>query len=123
MMALVFAYGSLMYKPVLTALLQRVPVTRPATLAGYERRVIAGRVYPAILPSADPHASVEGVLLEGLDEYEQLLLDEYEDDSYQVVLAPAARPQRTICRCRPSVQHDIRCLTARLSGQTHLFRT
>lgn len=82
-MAAVFAYGSLMYEPVLAALLQRAPVVRPALLRGYERRVITSRVYPAILPATASNSVVKGLLLEGLSEYECILLDDYEDASYQ----------------------------------------
>ena len=100
-MAAVFAYGSLMYEPVLAALLQRVPVVRPALLSGYERRVISGRVYPAILPTTASSA-VKGLVLEGLSEYECMLLDDYEDESYQkraVRVVPDGTEQEEECFC------------------------
>ncbi|GMQ02596.1 hypothetical protein CsSME_00048744 [Camellia sinensis var. sinensis] len=46
----VFVYGSLLADEVVRVLLKRVPQSSPATLNGFHRFSIKGRVYPAILP-------------------------------------------------------------------------
>ena len=76
-----FVYGSLLTPEVLHGLLNRVPACRPATLRGFSRWRVAGENFPAILQT--PGGSVDGKLLEDLNEREMGALDYYEDEAYE----------------------------------------
>ncbi|CAM9445710.1 unnamed protein product [Scytosiphon promiscuus] len=78
-----FVYGTLMNEKVLLALLDRVPITRKARLAGYHRYRIKGQVFPAIRPREG--GSVEGLFMTGLDAREKLIFDLFEDEDYHKV--------------------------------------
>ncbi|MFW6191360.1 MAG: gamma-glutamylcyclotransferase family protein [Thiohalospira sp.] len=77
----VFVYGTLLFDPVLTRLLGRVPPSEPATLAGYARHPVVGAPYPAIV--RQPGARVAGRLLLGLGEPDLARLDDYEGPDYR----------------------------------------
>ncbi|KAJ1376635.1 Gamma-glutamylcyclotransferase, AIG2-like [Sesbania bispinosa] len=76
----VFVYGSLLADEVVRVLLNRLPPTAPATLSGYHRFKIKGRVYPAILPVENK--KVTGRVLLGISGLELDVLDEFEDVEY-----------------------------------------
>ncbi|KAB2629552.1 AIG2-like protein [Pyrus ussuriensis x Pyrus communis] len=77
----VFVYGSLMAEDVCRVLLNRVPLSSPAILNGYDRYSIKGRVYPAILPVENK--KVAGKVLLEITDPELHILDEFEDVEYE----------------------------------------
>ena len=54
-------YGTLLSEEILKILLHRVPDMSPATVKGFRRHRIQGRVYPAIIP-AEGGAEVQGMV-------------------------------------------------------------
>ena len=78
----VFVYGSLMSRPVLLALLGRVPRADPAVLCGFERRRVAGEVFPALVARASA-PRLRGLVFSELSLAERRIFDEFEDDAYQ----------------------------------------
>ncbi|XP_052184358.1 AIG2-like protein D [Diospyros lotus] len=77
----VFVYGSLMAEEVVGVILKRVPQSSPATLNGFHRFSIKGRVYPAILPMENK--KITGKVLSGITSPELDLLDAFEDIEYE----------------------------------------
>ncbi|XP_076894892.1 AIG2-like protein D [Bidens hawaiensis] len=77
----VFVYGSLLADDVVRALLRRIPQNSPATLNGYHRFSIKGRVYPAILPVENK--KVTGRVLLDITAPELDILDKFEDYEYE----------------------------------------
>ncbi|KAL5559413.1 hypothetical protein UlMin_035624 [Ulmus minor] len=77
----VFVYGSLMADDVVRALLNRVPGSSFASLNGFHRFSIKGRVYPAILPVESK--KVAGRVLKDITDPELYILDEFEDVEYE----------------------------------------
>jgi gamma-glutamylcyclotransferase (GGCT)/AIG2-like uncharacterized protein YtfP len=76
-----FVYGTLMFPEVLERLTGKGFPLRPATLFNYQRYEIKDRLYPAIAPM--PGHTVEGFLLEELDEASARLLDAFEAPEYK----------------------------------------
>jgi gamma-glutamylcyclotransferase (GGCT)/AIG2-like uncharacterized protein YtfP len=85
------AYGTLMLREVMTALLGRLPGSEPILLRGYSRYGVRGQVYPGLV--ADPSGAVDGLLFFDLDEREMAILDRFEDDFYEraVIEVPSSR--------------------------------
>ena len=54
-------YGTLLSEEILAILLHRVPDMSSATVKGFRRHRIQGRVYPAIIP-AEGSAEVQGMV-------------------------------------------------------------
>ncbi|OJJ44905.1 hypothetical protein ASPZODRAFT_17818 [Penicilliopsis zonata CBS 506.65] len=79
-----FVYGVLMLPTALKYYIDELQTSAieqsmtPATLAGYELHRFAGSSPPVITRSADPRASVEGVLILGLDERQRNAIYELE---------------------------------------------
>jgi gamma-glutamylcyclotransferase (GGCT)/AIG2-like uncharacterized protein YtfP len=89
-MAAVFAYGTLLFPAVMEAVTGRRFGTREAELAGYARRRLRRRIYPAAV--ASPGERVAGRLYEGVDAATLARLDRFEGDLYErrrVSVAPA----------------------------------
>jgi gamma-glutamylcyclotransferase (GGCT)/AIG2-like uncharacterized protein YtfP len=80
-MARLFSYGTLMLAEVMEIVAGRRFTARRATLAGYRRRLLRGRVYPGLLPVAGE--SVEGVLWEDLDPPALARIDRFEGSLYE----------------------------------------
>ncbi|GAB3280827.1 hypothetical protein GCM10027589_07910 [Actinocorallia lasiicapitis] len=76
----VFAYGTLRFPDVLSALLGRVPEMSPASVAGWRVAALPGRVYPGLV--AAPGSLACGDVLTGLSDGELDLLHAYEDVEY-----------------------------------------
>ena len=87
-----FAYGTLLFPPVLRVIAGSVPRSIPATLDGFARRRVAGELFPAIVEA--PGERVDGVLYLGLDDRAWRRLDAFEGDLYErrsvVVTVPRA---------------------------------
>ncbi|KAM0943240.1 putative gamma-glutamyl cyclotransferase [Dioscorea sansibarensis] len=77
----VFVYGSLLADEIVRVLLKRVPLCSNATLNGFHRFGIKGRVYPAILPVENK--KVTGKVLLGITDLELDVLDTFEDVEYE----------------------------------------
>ncbi len=67
-----FVYGTLMADEVLKLLIHRVPKSKPATLAGFQRFRVKGQVFPAIVP--EPTAKVQGMVSQWSDLLEPRVL-------------------------------------------------
>jgi len=80
-MTRLFTYGSLMLAEVMEIVAGLRFPARRATLAGYRRRGLHGRVYPGLLPAAGE--SVEGVLWEDLDPPALARIDRFEGSLYE----------------------------------------
>ena len=76
-----FVYGTLMVPEVIRGVCGYQEPGESAVLEGYRRRVVAGEVYPAIVP--DPEEQVVGRLYGGLSSRQIQLLDAFEGDMYQ----------------------------------------
>jgi gamma-glutamylcyclotransferase (GGCT)/AIG2-like uncharacterized protein YtfP len=72
-----FVYGTLLDDARVREVAGRTFPRRPAILAGH-RRVWPRRSHPSIVPDAD--ASVEGDLLDGIDDRALAAIDAYEDE-------------------------------------------
>ena len=83
-----FVYGSLRFPSVLRALLDREPETSPARVAGWRAVRLPDRPYPALVPSGDARDEVEGLLIERLEPTEWRVLDDFEDDVYELSPLP-----------------------------------
>jgi len=93
-----FFYGTLMDRHLLSALLGRRAWPRslvPAVLRGHRRKGVRGANHPVVLRQR--RASVDGVILHGVDTVEQARLSAHEGDGYDLVQALAELPRRC-CR-------------------------
>ncbi|XP_059461028.1 AIG2-like protein D [Corylus avellana] len=77
----VFVYGSLLADDVVKVLLKRIPPSSSASLNGFHRFSVKGRVYPAILPVENK--KVTGKVLFGITNPELDILDTFEDVEYE----------------------------------------
>lgn len=78
-----FAYGSLMFPPVIRAVIGRTPQGFPATAHGYLRLEVAGQTFPGlIVKQSAPDNTVNGILYPDLSTEEWRRLNEFEDDFY-----------------------------------------
>lgn len=73
----VFTYGSLMYRPVWERVVSGEYRAEPAALRGFERRRIAGEVYPALVRAA-AGSVVRGVLYRDVAPADVRALDRFE---------------------------------------------
>lgn len=80
----VFVYGTLLDEDRVRRIVGRRLPTRPAVLEGYCRTLDPSIGYPVVHPLAG--ASVEGKLLEGVDEAALRALDAYEGEDYRRVV-------------------------------------
>ncbi|GAB2552277.1 gamma-glutamylcyclotransferase family protein [Nocardia heshunensis] len=78
-----FVYGTLRFGAVLTELIGRVPEMESARLFGRRAAALPGRVYPGLVTA--PDSVTDGFLLTGLTADEWRVLDEFEDDEYNLV--------------------------------------
>lgn len=80
----VFTYGSLEFADVMEAVTGRRFAADAALLEGHRRRLLRGRVYPAIVPAAGERT--DGTLYHGIDAGSLGVLDEFESDVYDRVI-------------------------------------
>ena len=80
-MTTLFAYGTLLFAPVLRAVAGRAFASRPATLHGFARRRLIGEIFPAIVESRAGD-SVTGVIYLDLDDDAWRRLDRFEGELY-----------------------------------------
>lgn len=91
-----FFYGTLM-DPDLRAAVLGGPCgsVRPAVLAGYRPRIVAGRDYPAIAPAKD--ASVSGLLIDGVSPAMAARASVYEGDQYAAMSLAVTTEDGAVC--------------------------
>ncbi|WP_326690496.1 MULTISPECIES: gamma-glutamylcyclotransferase family protein [unclassified Streptomyces] len=83
-----FVYGTLRFRRILAALLGRVPAAAPATVDGWRTAALRNRPYPGLVRAEGHTAS--GLLLSGLNAREWRVLDDFEDDEYELRRLPLA---------------------------------
>jgi gamma-glutamylcyclotransferase (GGCT)/AIG2-like uncharacterized protein YtfP len=76
-----YTYGTLQLPQIMSQIVGRPVLGRPARLSGFARYCIRDRVYPAIVES--PGSEVGGVVYEGLAGEELARLDDYEGPIYE----------------------------------------
>ncbi|KFK26899.1 hypothetical protein AALP_AA8G308000 [Arabis alpina] len=85
----VFVYGSFQEPDVHKIMLDRTPEIISATLPGFKRFRLKGRLYPCIVPSET--GEVHGKILMGITDEELVNLDTVEGDEYERVTVGAVR--------------------------------
>lgn len=78
-----FAYGTLMFAPVIKSVIGRVPEYCPAAIKGYRRLEVVGELFPGLFREISG-GKVEGVLYFNISEIEWQNLTAFEDDFYQL---------------------------------------
>jgi len=77
-----FIYGSLLATEVMSALIERVPVCQPGEIQGYHRYGLTHRPYPGLVQEQGSDGRVQGLIVCGLSEEENAILDYFEGDEY-----------------------------------------
>jgi gamma-glutamylcyclotransferase (GGCT)/AIG2-like uncharacterized protein YtfP len=78
-----FAYGTLMFAPVIRSVIGRVPECCPAAISGYRRLEVLGEWFPGLV-RANGDGKVEGILYSNISELEWKRLTAFEDDFYEL---------------------------------------
>ncbi|MRH89694.1 gamma-glutamylcyclotransferase [Nocardia sp. SYP-A9097] len=78
-----FVYGTLRFPEVLTELIGCTTELRPAELPGRRAAALPGKVYPGLVHAN--HGAAQGFLLTGLTRTQWWVLDEFEDDEYDLI--------------------------------------
>jgi gamma-glutamylcyclotransferase (GGCT)/AIG2-like uncharacterized protein YtfP len=78
-----FAYGTLMFAPVIRLVIGRVPERCPAAINGYKRLEVVGESFPGLVRE-DGAGKVEGILYSKISESEWQRLTAFEDDFYEL---------------------------------------
>lgn len=94
-----FAYGTLQFPAILTAVTGLQLRGVDATLRGYRCEGLRGEVYPAIMAASTEQ--VRGILYRGLSPAALMALDRFEDDEYRrrvvTVITDDGREQQAWC--------------------------
>lgn len=77
----VFTYGSLMFDPVWSGVVNGSYDRYEAILQGYERKGVRGEVYPVIVPSPAP-SQVQGIVYLDVSSSDMARLDLFEGEYY-----------------------------------------
>ncbi|NIJ11373.1 gamma-glutamylcyclotransferase (GGCT)/AIG2-like uncharacterized protein YtfP [Saccharomonospora amisosensis] len=93
-----FVYGTLRFAAVLEVLLGRVPTGAPSAAVGWRAAALRGRCYPVLVPGS---GRVDGLLLTDLAPDEWRVLDEFEDDFYDLIALTLTEGQRAYCYACP----------------------
>ncbi|MDR2688529.1 MAG: gamma-glutamylcyclotransferase, partial [Azoarcus sp.] len=75
-----FAYGSLMYEPIMATVSAQKCAGIPATLEGYSRHALQGEDYPGMV--AEAGGKIAGILYRGLPATAIARLDDFEGAQY-----------------------------------------
>jgi len=78
----IFTYGSLMFEPVIKAVIGRFPRAEQAIVRGYQCLRLRGQEFPALCPAIDGTHQTVGVLYSNISKVELERLDEFENDFY-----------------------------------------
>lgn len=88
MVTSLFTYGTLLFPDIMQAITGRALVSERATLHGYQRYRVRGRVYPGL--AVEQREVVEGRLYRGVDFALWDRLDAFEGDLYERMVVPVA---------------------------------
>jgi len=91
----VFTYGSLMFDPVWSRVVESCYDRRTAILQGYDRKAVRGEFFPVIVPSA-PCSRVEGLVYLNVSASDLARLDRFEGEYYYRKAEQVAAPDMTI---------------------------
>lgn len=83
-----FTYGTLLFPDIMQAITGRALPSEQATLHGYQRYRVRGRVYPGL--TVEQLEVVEGRLYRGVDLALWERLDAFEGDLYERIVVPVA---------------------------------
>jgi gamma-glutamylcyclotransferase (GGCT)/AIG2-like uncharacterized protein YtfP len=78
-----FAYGTLMFAPVIRSVIGRVPECCPAAISGFRRLEVVGELFPGLVRDSGG-GKVEGILYWNISELEWERLNAFEDDFYEL---------------------------------------
>jgi gamma-glutamylcyclotransferase (GGCT)/AIG2-like uncharacterized protein YtfP len=87
-----FAYGTLMFAPVIRSVIGRVPECCPAAITGYRRLEVVGEIFPGLVRESGDR-QVEGILYSNISEFEWERLTAFEDDFYELEQVSAVCPE------------------------------
>jgi gamma-glutamylcyclotransferase (GGCT)/AIG2-like uncharacterized protein YtfP len=87
-----FAYGTLMFAPVIRSVVGRVPEYCRAAINGYKRLEVAGEIFPGLVRESGD-GQVEGVLYSNISELEWKRLTAFEDDFYELEQVSVVCPE------------------------------
>jgi gamma-glutamylcyclotransferase (GGCT)/AIG2-like uncharacterized protein YtfP len=99
-----FTYGSLMFEPVWSRLVQGHYRQQPARLYGYVRKQIRHETYPALLP-ADESCFVDGIIYLGIDAGDLQAIDAFEGAQYLRQQVTCQLPNRSHLQAQTYVFH------------------
>jgi len=94
----VFSYGTLMFPEVLEALTEKHFEFEELSLAGYERRLVRGEIYPAVREEA--RSRISGRLWFDIDDLSLEILDFFEDVLYEHRNVELASERRGLSKAR-----------------------
>ena len=89
----IFTYGSLMFGPVWSAVVDGTYEKNEARLFGYQRRKVKGELFPALVP-AGMDEFVDGILYFGVGAGDRLRLDRFEGGCYAKKTAVCHLPDK-----------------------------
>jgi gamma-glutamylcyclotransferase (GGCT)/AIG2-like uncharacterized protein YtfP len=78
-----FAYGTLMFAPVIRSVIGRVPECCPAAINGYRRLEVIGELFPGLVKESGG-GKVDGILYSNIRELEWERLTAFEGDFYEL---------------------------------------
>jgi gamma-glutamylcyclotransferase (GGCT)/AIG2-like uncharacterized protein YtfP len=87
-----FAYGTLMFAPVIRSVIGRVPECCPAAVDGYRRLQVVGELFPGLVRESGG-GKVEGILYSDIHPFEWERLTSFEDDFYELEQVAVVCPQ------------------------------
>ncbi|CAN5425918.1 hypothetical protein BH09VER1_BH09VER1_30050 [soil metagenome] len=103
-----FAYGTLMFPEVISAVVGRAPVGLAAEIAGYRNCAVKDHSFPGLLYAGE--GIVTGVLYPGLSLTEWAKLDAFEDDFYRlqkVEVMTEGKPRAALAYIVPPENADV----------------
>jgi gamma-glutamylcyclotransferase (GGCT)/AIG2-like uncharacterized protein YtfP len=77
----IFTYGSLMFDPVWSKVVEGSYDRFECILHGYDRKGVRGEVYPVIVPSSH-HSQVQGIVYRDVSDSDLDRLDQFEGEYY-----------------------------------------
>ena len=78
-----FAYGTLMFAPVIRSVIGRVPECCPAAINGYRRLEVIGELFPGLVKESGG-GKVDGILYSNIRQLEWERLIAFEDNFYEL---------------------------------------
>ena len=116
-----FAYGTLMFAPVIKSVIGRVPECCPAAINGYRRLEVVGELFPGLM-RASSDAKVEGILYSSISELEWERLTAFEDDFYELEQVSVLCPEGKRLALAYVVPHSRRSILSEKPWDADFFR-